>query len=233
MANVEVHTESQLDTTPKRVDKMTREIGSGGSFFEAIAGVGAVVLAILGLAGLYPVTFAAIATIAIGAALLLEGGSIASRLYAAMSSEQGQAEVPSDLVGGLGAESLAGIAALALGILALIGIDTFILLEVAMIVIGAGLLFGSAATWRVNYPRIGGYAPSDTSGYLAREAVHAAAGAHALVGLAVIVLGILALLGVAPLSMTLTAILCVGAAVVLSGAAIGGRFLMPFRHRHT
>jgi hypothetical protein len=228
MANVEVHHEPQA-VTPARAETKTRE-AAGGSFLEAIAGVGAVVLAILGLAGVFPVTLASIATIALGAALMLEGGSIASRLYASMSREQ--ADVPSDLIGGLGAESVAGIAALALGVLALIGVDTFVLLQIAMIVIGAGLLFGSSATWRVNYPRLGGYEKSDTAGYLAREAVHSAAGAHALVGVAVVVLGILALMGTAPLTLTLVSILCVGAVVVLSGAAIGGRFLSGMRRRH-
>ncbi len=226
MANVELHTE-EARKPPARAETTTREVAAGGSFVEAIAGTGAVILAVLGLAGVLPVTFASIAMIALGGALLLEGGSIGARLYVAMSRE-GQ-EVPSDLMGGLGAESLAGIAALALGVLALIGVDTMVMLTAAAIVLGAGLLFGSAATWRVNYPRISGYARSDTAGYVAREAVHAASGAHALVGIGAIILGVLAALGNSPLTLTLVAVLAIGGAIVLSGAAIGGRFLVGFR----
>ena len=227
MSNVEIHAEQPAIGQPEQTVRQVRDASTASSFVEAIAGVGAVILAILGLAGFLPVTFASIATIALGAALLLEGGSIGSRLYVA-ASRDGQ-DVPSELMGGLGAESLSGLGALALGILALIGVDTFILLEVALLVFGAGLLFGSAATWRVNYPRIGGYATNDTAGYVAREAVHAASGAHALVGLAAVILGILALLGNSPMILVLAGILSVGGAIVLSGAAIGGRFLRAFR----
>lgn len=227
MANVELQSSQPINAPIRKPEARTREAAGGGSIVEAIAGVGAVILAILGLVGAMPVTFAAIATIALGAALLLEGGAIATRLYVALDREGVQ--VPSDLSGGLGAESLAGVAALALGILALVGVDSFICLEAAVIVLGAGLLFSSAAIWRVNYPRLSGYAPNDTVGYVAREAIHAASGAHSLVGIGVIVLGILALVGMSPLTLVLIALLSIGGAAVLSGTAIGGRFLAPLR----
>jgi hypothetical protein len=227
MANVELQSTQPINAPARNPEARTREAGGGGSIVEAIAGVGAVVLAIIGLLGALPVTLASIATIALGAALLLEGGAIATRLYATLDREGGQ--VPSELSGGLGAESLAGIAALALGILALVGIDSFICLQAAVIVLGAGLLFSGAAIWRVNYPRLGGYTSNESAGYAAREAIQAASGAHSLVGIGVIVLGILALLGMSPMTLVLVAVLSIGGATVLSGAAIGGRFLAPLR----
>ena len=52
---------------------------TAGSIVEALGGIGAVVLSILGLAGLARATMIAISIIAIGAALLFAGGAMASR----------------------------------------------------------------------------------------------------------------------------------------------------------
>ena len=64
-----------------------RVIGSG-SFVEALVGAGAVALAILGLADILPLWMATIATIAIGAAFLIEGISISSRMAEMMESDK-------------------------------------------------------------------------------------------------------------------------------------------------
>jgi hypothetical protein len=50
----------------------------------------------------------------------------------------------------------------------------------------------------------------------------AAAGAQVLVGLAGLVLGILALVGIAPTLMVLVGVLTIGASVVLRSSAVGG-----------
>ena len=50
-----------------------------GSGAEAIAGAGALVLAVLGLAGTFPMILAAITVIAAGAAFLFQGAALAPR----------------------------------------------------------------------------------------------------------------------------------------------------------
>jgi hypothetical protein len=57
-----------------------------------------------------------------------------------------------------------------------------------------------------------------------------AVGAQVMVGLAAIVLGIIGLVGYYPLSLTLVALLCLGAAVALSSAALSARVMRALRH---
>jgi hypothetical protein len=228
MTTVDVQT--QHTPSEPRKEEVIKDVAAGGSLIEALAGIGAVALAILGLAGILPLTFAAICAIALGAALLFEGGSIATlmgRLYAHES-----VEIDPDMASGLGAESVAGLGALVLGILALLNVEVATLLPTATIVLGAGMLFGSAATWRVDSMRERGFATTDRVTLLAREALHAAAGAHAFVGLSAVILGILALIGDAPITLVLVGMLVLGGAVLLTSAAIGGRFLRGGSRRH-
>ena len=55
-------------------------LGSAGLMLEALGGVGAIVLSILGLLHILPVLLASIATIVVGASFLIAGGTMASRL---------------------------------------------------------------------------------------------------------------------------------------------------------
>jgi hypothetical protein len=80
---------------------------------EAVAGLGAVVLAILGFNDLAPERLASVAVIAIGGGLLLRGAAVTARATRVMA-RSGREE----LAGGLSAELLAGLAGIALGVLA-------------------------------------------------------------------------------------------------------------------
>jgi hypothetical protein len=212
--------------------------------FEAIAGVGAIVLAILGLTRIMPHYMAAIGTIVVGGALV-EGSALGVRSRRVSSALQGQ---PS-------AEVLAGAAGVVLGVLALLGMAELVLLPVAVIVFGASLLIAgfsaplaatiamrrresSASEAELELP---GMRPDDS---IARaldparpysEPTEAAVrtapldqliespptGAQLLVGLAAVVLGILALLGHSPMLLILVALLCLGCMELLSGTVLG------------
>ena len=89
----------------------------------------------------------------------------------------------------------------------------------------------SIATARVNDVRIR-LAPVEETHELAQDAVYAASGSEVLIGAAAVVLGILALSGFDPLTMTLVGLLSVGASVLLSGMSMAGRMIsvMPI-HR--
>jgi hypothetical protein len=195
-----------------------------------MAGLAAMVLAIVGLMGILSVTLASVCLITIAAALLIEGGSVATRAYRFAARGAPVRDVPAEVAGGLSSELLAALAGMALGILALVGVDPYVLLPVGVIVVGVGLMFGSAAISRVNSLAIGGAEPPGPRGEILRESVYAASGAHVLVGLAALVLGIVALLGNVPITLTLVAELVLGGTIVLSGAAIGGRIVGTF-HR--
>jgi hypothetical protein len=230
MANVGYPGGDVIRDEDTRDDRSGKEIAAGGSFTEALLGVAAVVLAILGLTGTMPFTFASIGMLLVGLALLLEGGAIATRIYRLYDRLGLTAD--SDLSGGLSAEILAGIAGITLGVLALLGVSILVLLPVAAIVVGTGVLFGSAATARASSIAITGPVIDAKSGTkLARDSIATASGAQVLVGIASIVLGILALLDFSPLTLSLVAVLALGATNLLAGAVVGGRLMSTLRHR--
>lgn len=200
----------------------TAQVIFGGSTAEAVVGAAAVVLAILGLANIWPGYMAGIATIAVGAALLFEGGAIASR-YRDLVRRTGATEVG----GGVSAEILGGAAGIALGILSLMNVMPATLTPIAIIIFGGALLIGSAATSRLN--ALSSWRMSERARDVTREAIEMASGTEVLVGIGAVVLGILALLGMAPRTLVLIALLALGATVLFSGSAISSRMLNIFR----
>ena len=99
---------------------------------EAVVAIAIIALAIVGLAGDYPLTMAAIATIVTGAAILLEGGAFA------------HARARQEFNSGLSAEFLGAVGGVILGILALMGVTTITLLSVAVLVYGITFLLAGA-----------------------------------------------------------------------------------------
>lgn len=205
-------------------------VAAGGSFIGALAGAAAVVLAIIGLAGEVSAYMAPIAVIVLGVGLIFEGATAVARraqmLEDRLDTDVGDAEVG----GGLSGEFLAGLAGIVLGILALIGMVSVTLVSVAVLVFGAALLLGSVATSQLCC------APAsdvcDAVRAAMREAAIGAAGAKAMVGLAAIVLGILALVHATdfnPPLLNLVALLVLGVSFLLSGLAVGGRMVSMMR----
>jgi hypothetical protein len=198
---------------------------AGGSVAESVGGLGATVLAILGLAGVLPAYMAAIAAMTIGVALLIEGGAMAARFRSLVQSPSPPAGAAAaadavEIGGGMSAEFLGGVAGGTLGLLALIGIAPMILTPAAAIALGAAVLLGSGAIFRVSALAAG---PSlDT--VLMRESAAAAAGAQVLVGVASVTLGILGLIGFATLVLSLVAFLSIGTAILFSGTTVTSIF---------
>jgi hypothetical protein len=199
------------------------KVVAGGSILEALCGAGAVVLAILGLAGLMPGYLTAIAVIVFGVALVAQGGAVASRVQQLVrETAPTEWDTRAELGGGMGAELLGGAAGVVLGILALIGVGGPVLLPIAVIVFGGALLLGSATSADLGH--MGGTSLAhERFAHATRQASAAAAGTQALAGIGAIVLGILALVGLDPMVLSLVALLVLGAAVILSGSAITSR----------
>jgi hypothetical protein len=132
-------------------------------------------LAIVGLAGVFQSTMAAIAAIILGASILNESGIHLAgfRRYFALPMEEEA-----------GTKILGGIAGIVLGILALLGVAPLSLLSVAIIVFGGAFFLGG----------------------------------NPLAGVAGIVLGILAVVGVDPWTLILVGLLTLGSWALLSGS---------------
>jgi hypothetical protein len=195
---------------------------TAGSTVEALAGVAAIVLAIVGLAGIAPHYMPAIAAIVVGAALLAQASFVAAEAREIEAREHLGTTQKVEFEGGISAEALAGGVAIVLGILALLGIGSQVLVSISVIVVGAALILECGAMSRINALDVDN-GKHLTARRIARRAVAGTEGAQMLVGLAVIVLGILALVGIETGALNLIALLAIGVSILLSGAALGGR----------
>jgi hypothetical protein len=219
-------------------------LAAGGNIVEAIGGLGAVILGMLGLFGMLPLLFAALATICLGVALFFAGGSVAARysrlLRGFPRSERRQ------VGSGMMLELMCGLGGLVLGVLALLNIVPLTLTAVAAIVLGAGLIFAGGAEARMNtlidaiddYDDFGRHGIQQVDASLPRHDVRTrhrearslnlAAGFETVFGIAAICLGILALLGVEPLTLVLCAMVAMGVSAILSGSALASRLIGAF-----
>jgi hypothetical protein len=216
-----------MDRTETYEERTTSlEFAAGGSLGELIGGAGAVALTIIGLAGVFPVYMLTIATIACGAALLIEGGALSARFSRLLSELGAHGSYRSvEVGGGITAEFLGGVAAIVLGILGLLGINGLTLVPIAAVVLGTALLVSSGTTSRFTALALSQSKEHETFKKVATEAVYAAAGGQVLLGLGAIVLGILSLMGIQILTLSLVALLAVGTSTMLTGAAVGSRML--------
>jgi hypothetical protein len=208
-----------------RDDRITAGMLTGGSTIETIGGLAAVILAVLGFSN-HPVVMCAVATIAIGVALLTQGAAIMARWRHALRKSQGTRLDRNELVEGVSTEVFGGIVGIVLGTLALTGVKPDVLLPVASIVFGGSLLLGGATQPDLVY-----LSPERNPRYarLTFSAIQASGGIMVLVGVAAAVLGILALLDVGPaISLALVSMLCIGFALVIAGGALTARFARRF-----
>jgi hypothetical protein len=201
---------------------------AGGSTIEAIGGIGAVILAILGLAQIRPLMMASIATILVGASLVIGGAAVAARFSDVARPEGTRSKESTQLGAGLSAELLGGIAGVVLGVLALIGTSPMVLIPVSVIIFGAALIIGTATSARLD--DLGAGYRGGRAGDAGHKAVSAATGAQVLVGIAAVVLGALALFEISPLVLSLAALLAVGATILLHGSAVGGKLMGAIQH---
>ena len=216
-------------TTIQHEDKVMERAVIGGSSTEAITGAGAVVLAILGLAHIAPEMMVAISAIALGAALSMDGIAVGAE-YSRILEESGNGAIGRmGFSGGLSTQVVGGVAAVALGILALLHVEMVALSAISAIVLGATVMFSSGVETRLNALKIEASGDHEFAKRIARETLTAATGADMLIGLAAVVLGILALVGVAPTPLTLVAMLSLGASILLTGSAVIGKMMSMFR----
>jgi len=208
-----------LGTTKER----TLELSSGG--LETLAGVGAAVMAILGLVDIIPETFAALATIAIGAGFIVRGAGLAAKV-SELARVNADSEDQAIVRGELGIETLVGIAGVALGVVALFDVDRITLTSAALIAFGGALLIGGGVSEKVDYL---------LQGYEHRTAsmlVDLGAGGETLIGIAAIALGVLTLVGVTTeYTLVLAGQIAVGAGMAMQTSPLLARMFAAPRSR--
>jgi len=214
--------------------RTTAGITGGGSMAEAIGGGAGVVLSIIALASAegMAVYMAGIAALAIGAGLALEGLAVASRYSKLLHELKSSYHLRGELGEGITAEFAAGAGGVVLGILALLGLLPQVLLAVAVVVFGSGLLLGAAVPMKLKSLDTPSLRHHETVERLTQEATSSAGSIQVLAGLAAVILGIIALVGSAvgaaaatPMTLTLIGLLVSGASVLFSGTALSTRML--------
>ncbi len=215
-----------------------RETAAYGGLIDAIGGLATVIIAIVGLSGVNAPMMASIATIVFGVALLIQGGAMLSE-YAQIIFPAGSRTTNVEGFGGssLSVVFLVGAAGIVLGVLSLLGVEPATLTPIAAIAFGSALVLSSNAVWQLHVLSQESLRSRDQIGagggeILASELAFGSAGIQALSGLAVIVLGILAIAGAAnDLTLNLVALLALGATVVFTGGSLSAT-LLSFMRSH-
>lgn len=206
-------------------------VESAGSAIEAAAAAAVVVLAIIGLAQADTGFMTSIATIVLGATMLIYGATIAAEYSKLLSMATEGTMGAVELGGGMTVEILAGGSAVVLGILGLIGFNPEILLPCAVLAVGAALILSASGTQRLNTLKVEAAKFPEAVQNVAQSAVMGAIAAQVLAGGAAIVLGILALTTAHAAVLTLVGILVLGAAAAFSSTALTGRMVRLFNHK--
>jgi hypothetical protein len=211
--------------------KRLASVVGGGASIEVLAGLAAVTLAILGLAGVLSFYTLTIAMIVAGAALFIDG-LLVGGAYRELRHAHEVHERRSDLVQvrtGLTAQALGGAVVVLLGILALLGSFTATWTAIAIIVLGAALLIGAMTHAELEWGAVALHDANDSSRSAATRTLRRTERIAAFGGAIVVFLGILSLVAIAGTTtwlafrLILVALLCVGIAELLDGAAVIGR----------
>jgi hypothetical protein len=211
---------------------------SSGLLAEAVGGIATIVLAVLALSGISQQYLLPIATIVFGAALLIEGTSMATNFIHVLSADTGEAAQVG--INGVSAVLLGGVTGIILGVLALVGIAPGALASAAIIVFGSALVLSSSAAASLNSIKLRAFG-GGLAGPLGSIGA-SSAGAQVLAGVAVIVLGILALAGTGGAAagaataaggsthtvLDLVALMVSGAAILITGNGMNNAVLSAF-----
>jgi hypothetical protein len=182
-------------------------------------------LAIIGLSGVVPSSMWSVGGIALGLAFVtLAGiGTAWARTFQFSRRESRWARIV--FFGGLAAVLIAGLAGIVLGILNLAFVPEVRFGAPAVILLGLGLLSHSAVMWHVNRFSCFGVEHGRLNGPLAINALSVAPARDFVVGLAAVVLGIVAIMEVYPMTVGLVALLAMGAAITFTTSTLCGATL--------
>ncbi len=196
-----------------------------GGLADAVGGAATIILAIVALTSVHAETIMSIAVIVFGATLLIQGGTMLSEYEAAMFPVGTASASPEQFgVEGLSTLFVVGAAGIVLGILALVGIAPETLTAVSVIAFGSALLLSSNSLRHLSLAQTSSSrsgAPRTGVEMLAGEMASGSAGVQLLAGLAVVVLGVVAV-AINQNILVPAALIVLGATVILSGTALTG-----------
>ena len=115
------------------------QVGTGGIAAVFLSGITGIILGVLALLGSNPSVLIPVAVIVFGSALVLSSSAMLN-LHMLKARLGGELVLTSAVSGTAGAQALAGIAAIVLGILAVAGTANATLALVALLVLGAAML---------------------------------------------------------------------------------------------
>ena len=196
------------------------KMSMGSTAAEALVGLGALALAIIGLAHVYPWLLASVATIALGAAFVFEAGDVGRRFSYLAREEQTTSSEISGGWGGATAGFLGGCTGIALGVLAILNIVPHTLIPVAIVVYGACLVMDSGTLANLSELESARFGIRGIPQEIARESASSLSGIQVLVGLGAVTLGILAIIRIVPETLSLVDLLAIGASVLMSGSLV-------------
>lgn len=205
-----------------------------GPMTQSVLGLVAVILGIVGLAiaaqnGAVPQYLSAVAAIALGVSLVFVGATLVVS-YARMAAATRPAGAAESPMVGTTVDLFLGGAIVILGILALLKVDAGLLIAVQAILVGVGLMMSSAASIRLASIEIGTSTDNPVARRIAEEIVYATSSVRIIAGIAVTILGIIAVTGVAPITMALVAAIVAGSALVLNSSALTVRVAGMLAH---
>lgn len=170
----------------------------------------AIVLSIIGLAN-YSLMASAVAVIMLAVVFMLEGGTMVRFFQLSHRKRENNMQTAE-----LNAELVGGIAGLVLGILAVMGYIPITMISIAVIIYGAALILGSA------------FAP--TLGTVGTR-MEGQSAFEILTGVAGLILGILALIGIYPLVLCLVAIIVLSLGAFMTENTLKNKVAHLYIHR--
>ncbi|MBV9374363.1 MAG: hypothetical protein JO320_04785 [Alphaproteobacteria bacterium] len=202
-----------------------------GALTEGAAGIAAIVLAIIALAGISVGALASITTIVIGVALIVQAFNAAAEMSRAFepsaTAAGGVAGRGSELGGEIMIHLAAGVTGIVLGILSLVGINTFYLVPAALIVFGSSLILGGVTAAQAGQP-VMATASSGTQTQIRYQGAAGISGLQILVGFAAAILGILSLIFQGSWVLVLVGFIAVGTALLIVSASFSGAVVRLF-----
>ena len=199
---------------------------------SGIAAIGAVCtagLAIAALAGQVPVILAAIATIVLGLVLIFEGRAFAARSPDRLPSSEAATRWQL-FQGTTVTESVTGITGTMLGVLALLSVAPMTLIPIALIVFGIGMLMEGGAMGLIPRWRLAEEG-KESEEYVPSVSLRASSvGIDMIAGVVGIGLGILALIGLAPVTLVLVSLFVLGFTLTVNAMVLNREFPV-YSHR--
>ena len=211
---------------------VSAEAESFGLLTEGAAGIAAIVLAIVALAGISAGALASITTIVIGVALIVQAFNAAAEMSRTLSvSGAADSTVTTGRGSELGGEILidiaAGVTGIVLGVLGLVGINAQYLVPAALVVFGSSLILGGVIAAQGGH-RVTAMTSSGAQMQVAYSNSAAISGLEILVGFAAVILGILALIFQSSWVLVLVGFIAVGTALLIVSASFSAAVVRLF-----